>query len=74
MQAEQLDEEEKVKMAKVGLEMKLLTTEVDAEAEKWDEYAENDIVKRAKSMSSMAYRFPLSPIPSPTSVLMSEGG
>ncbi|VDP01351.1 unnamed protein product [Soboliphyme baturini] len=28
---------------------------VDAEAEKWDEYAENDIVKRAKSMSSMAY-------------------
>lgn len=43
------------KMAKVGLEMKLLTSEVDAEAEKWDEYAENDIVKRAKSMSSMAY-------------------
>ena len=42
-------------MAKVGLEMKLLTSEVDAEAEKWDEYAENDIVKRAKSMSSMAY-------------------
>lgn len=35
-------------MAKVGLEMKLLTSEVDAEAEKWDEYAENDIVKRAK--------------------------
>ena len=35
--------------------MKLLTSEVDAEAEKWDEYAENDIVKRAKSMSSMAY-------------------
>lgn len=35
-------------MAKVGLEMKLLTAEVEAEAEKWDEYAENDIVKRAK--------------------------
>lgn len=35
--------------------MKLLTSEVDAEAEKWDEYAENDIVKRAKNMSSMAY-------------------
>lgn len=47
--------QEKQKMAKVGLEMKLLTSEVDAEAEKWDEYAENDIVKRAKSMSSMAY-------------------
>ncbi|VDM19013.1 unnamed protein product [Wuchereria bancrofti] len=43
------------KIAKVGLEMKLLTSEVDAEAEKWDEYAENDIVKRAKAMSSMAY-------------------
>lgn len=28
--------------------MKLLTAEVEAEAEKWDEYAENDIVKRAK--------------------------
>ncbi|KAK0423879.1 hypothetical protein QR680_008384 [Steinernema hermaphroditum] len=35
--------------------MKLLTSEVDAEAEKWDEYAENDIVKKAKAMSSMAY-------------------
>ncbi len=32
------------KMAKVGLEMKLLTSEVDAEAEKWDEYAEVCIV------------------------------
>jgi len=44
-----------VKIAKVGLEMKLLTSEIDTEAEKWDEYAENDIVKRAKNMSSMAY-------------------
>ncbi|CEF68630.1 Alpha-catulin [Strongyloides ratti] len=50
-----LDVEDQQKIAKVGLEMKLLTSEVDAEAEKWDEYAENDIVKRAKSMSSMAY-------------------
>uniref|UniRef100_A0A0M3HP66 Alpha-catulin n=1 Tax=Ascaris lumbricoides TaxID=6252 RepID=A0A0M3HP66_ASCLU len=50
-----LDVEDQQKMAKVGLEMKLLTSEVDAEAEKWDEYAENDIVKRAKAMSSMAY-------------------
>ncbi|CAJ0916589.1 unnamed protein product, partial [Mesorhabditis belari] len=45
-----LDVEDQQKMAKVGLEMKLLTSEVDAEAEKWDEYAENDI-----AMSSMAY-------------------
>lgn len=49
-------------MAKVGLEMKLLTSEVDAEAEKWDEYAENDIVKRAKSMSSMAYNMCVLPL------------
>lgn len=50
-----LDVEDQQKIAKVGLEMKLLTSEVDAEAEKWDEYAENDIVKRAKNMSSMAF-------------------
>ncbi|CAD5206296.1 unnamed protein product [Bursaphelenchus okinawaensis] len=50
-----LDVEDQQKIAKVGLEMKLLTAEVEAEAEKWDEYAENDIVKRAKAMSSMSY-------------------
>ncbi|VDK65137.1 unnamed protein product, partial [Onchocerca ochengi] len=50
-----LNVEDQQKIAKVGLEMKLLTSEVDAEAEKWDEYAENDIVRRAKAMSSMAY-------------------
>ncbi|KRX85382.1 Alpha-catulin [Trichinella zimbabwensis] len=55
LKATVLDTEEQQKIAKLGLEMKLLTSEVDAEAEKWDEYAENDIVKRAKSMSSMAY-------------------
>ncbi|KAL3119968.1 hypothetical protein niasHT_007096 [Heterodera trifolii] len=50
-----LDVEDQQKIAKVGLEMKLLTAEVEAEAEKWDEYAENDIVKRAKAMSAMSY-------------------
>lgn len=44
-------------MAKVGLEMKLLTSEVEAEAEKWDEYAENDIVKRAKVRESLTLIF-----------------
>lgn len=39
-------------MAKVGLEMKLLYDEVGAEAEKWDEYAENAIVKEAKVFSN----------------------
>ncbi|KAI6221308.1 hypothetical protein M3Y99_01559500 [Aphelenchoides fujianensis] len=50
-----LDLEDQQKIAKVGLEMKLLTTEVEAEAEKWDLYSENDIVKRAKLMSTMAF-------------------
>ena len=44
-------------MAKVGLEMKLLTSEVEAEAEKWDEYAENDIVKRAKVRENLTLTF-----------------
>ena len=39
--------------------MKLITSEMDAETEKWMEEAandeNNDIVKRAKNMSSMAY-------------------
>lgn len=46
-----LDAEDQQKIAKVGLEMKLLTDEVEAEAENWDKYAENDIVKRAKVIS-----------------------
>ncbi|KAI6203796.1 Alpha-catulin [Aphelenchoides besseyi] len=50
-----LDVEDQAKIAKVGLEMKLLTAEVEAEAEKWDMYSENDIVKRAKLMSTMSY-------------------
>lgn len=49
-----LDAQEQAKIAKVGLEVKLLTSEVDAETEKWEDQA-NDIVKRAKNMSSMAY-------------------
>ncbi len=49
-----LDSEEQAKIAKAGLEMKLITSEMDAEAEKWDE-PQNEIVKRAKNMSSMAF-------------------
>ncbi|CAF1457520.1 unnamed protein product [Adineta ricciae] len=49
-----LDSEEQAKIAKAGLEMKLVTSEMDAEAEKWDE-PQNEIAKRAKNMSSMAY-------------------
>ncbi|XP_077997625.1 alpha-catulin-like [Glandiceps talaboti] len=49
-----LDPEEQTKIAKAGLEMKLLTSELDSDADKWED-PENDIVKRAKNMSSMAY-------------------
>ena len=34
--------------------MKLITSEMDAEAEKWDE-PQNEMAKRAKNMSSMAF-------------------
>ena len=46
--------QEQAKIAKLGLEMKLITSEMDAETEKWEE-PDNDIVKRAKNMSSMAF-------------------
>jgi hypothetical protein len=34
--------------------MKLITSEMDAEAEKWQQ-RDNEIVRRAKNMSSMAF-------------------
>ncbi|UYV62594.1 CTNNAL1 [Cordylochernes scorpioides] len=47
---------EQAKMAKLGLEMKLLTSELEAEAEKWPGGpAENDVVRRARVMSQMAF-------------------
>ncbi|KAE8747467.1 hypothetical protein FOCC_FOCC005798 [Frankliniella occidentalis] len=51
-----LDPEEQAKIAKAGLDMKLASSEMEAEADKWRESEENnDIVKRAKNMSSMAF-------------------
>lgn len=55
--------QEQEKIAKAGLEMKLATNEMEAETEKWkgqgagaDGLEENnDIVKRAKNMSGMAF-------------------
>jgi hypothetical protein len=49
-----LDSDEQAKIAKTGLEMKLVTSEMDAEVDKWDE-PQNEITKRAKNMSSMAF-------------------
>ena len=45
---------EQARLVKSGLEMQMISSEMDSETEKWDE-ASNDIVKRAKNMSSMAY-------------------
>ncbi|EFX76664.1 hypothetical protein DAPPUDRAFT_54984, partial [Daphnia pulex] len=75
-----LDSEEQAKIAKAGLEMKLITSEMDAETDRWTEAqnaaqqqatalrgaggealggmanpGNNDIVKRARNMSSMAF-------------------
>ncbi|XP_017780846.1 PREDICTED: alpha-catulin isoform X2 [Nicrophorus vespilloides] len=60
LKAVRLDSEEQAKIAKSGLEMKLATSEMDAETDKWQESTaqmeeNNDIVKRAKNMSSMAF-------------------
>ncbi|KAL1500968.1 hypothetical protein ABEB36_006378 [Hypothenemus hampei] len=61
LKAVRLDTEEQEKIAKSGLEMKLATSEMEAETEKWQESnntqmdENNDIVKRAKNMSSMAF-------------------
>ncbi|KAG5873281.1 hypothetical protein JTB14_020550 [Gonioctena quinquepunctata] len=62
LKAVRLDTEEQEKIAKSGLEMKLITSEMDAETEKWQENntnaeleENNDIVKRAKNMSAMAF-------------------
>ncbi|KAM7093429.1 alpha-catulin isoform 3-T3 [Molossus nigricans] len=48
------DSEEKAKIAKLGLKLGLLTSDANCEIEKW-ENQENEIVRRGRNMSSMAY-------------------
>ncbi|XP_045453815.1 alpha-catulin [Melitaea cinxia] len=56
LKAVRLDSDEQAKIAKSGLEMKMMSSEMDAETDKWQGADENnDIVKRAKNMSSMAF-------------------
>nr|XP_037866990.1 alpha-catulin isoform X3 [Bombyx mori] len=58
LKAVKLDSDEQAKIAKSGLEMKMMSSEMDAETERWQGAAadeNNDIVKRAKNMSSMAF-------------------
>ncbi|XP_054670478.1 alpha-catulin isoform X2 [Grus americana] len=45
---------EQAKIAKLGLELHLLTSSVDSETEKWEDQ-ENEIVQHGQGMSSMAY-------------------
>ncbi|KAK2708598.1 alpha-catulin-like isoform X2 [Artemia franciscana] len=77
LRASKLDEQEQAKIAKSSLEMKLTTSELQAETDRWSEQVQqtaqsadnpsnpdgddapaidenNDIVKRARNMSSMA--------------------
>ncbi|XP_075995552.1 alpha-catulin [Genypterus blacodes] len=52
--AVKLDAEEQTSMAKLGLELRLLSSDVDVEVEKWEEQ-EHDIVRQSQSVASMAY-------------------
>ncbi|XP_036372127.1 alpha-catulin [Megalops cyprinoides] len=54
VKAVKLDAEEQTTIAKVGLELRLLTSDVDSESEKWEDQ-DHDIVRLSQSMSSMAY-------------------
>nr|XP_033786547.1 alpha-catulin isoform X2 [Geotrypetes seraphini] len=49
-----LDGEEQGKIAKLGLELRLLTSDVDSETEKWEDQ-ESEIARHGQSLSSMAY-------------------
>ncbi|KAF3833800.1 hypothetical protein F7725_025004 [Dissostichus mawsoni] len=45
---------EQSSMAKLGLELRLLSSDMDTEVEKWEEQ-EHDIVRQSQSLASMAY-------------------
>lgn len=46
--------QEQTSMAKLGLELRLLSSDMDTEVEKWEE-PEHDIVRQSQSLASMAY-------------------
>ncbi|XP_069551245.1 alpha-catulin isoform X1 [Brachyistius frenatus] len=52
--AVKLDAEEQTSIAKLGLELRLLSSDVDTEVEKWEEQ-EHDIARQSQSLTSMAY-------------------
>ncbi|XP_051948386.1 alpha-catulin-like isoform X2 [Xyrauchen texanus] len=54
VKAAKLDAEEQTTIAKLGLELCLLTSDVDSEVERWDEQ-DHEMVRLCQIMSSMAY-------------------
>uniref|UniRef100_A0AAY4ENW2 Alpha-catulin n=1 Tax=Denticeps clupeoides TaxID=299321 RepID=A0AAY4ENW2_9TELE len=52
--AVKLDSEEQTTMAKLGLELRLLTSDVDSEVDRWEDQ-EHEVVRQSQSISSMAY-------------------
>ncbi|XP_048473599.1 alpha-catulin isoform X1 [Rhincodon typus] len=54
VKAVKLDAEEQAKIAKLGLELRLHTSDIDAETERWEDQ-DNEILRQAQTMSSMAY-------------------
>lgn len=50
--------QEQTSMAKLGLELRLLSSDVDTELEKWEEQ-EHEIVRQSQSLASMAYNMHL---------------
>ncbi|CAM4632315.1 unnamed protein product [Leuciscus chuanchicus] len=54
VKAAKLDAEEQTTIAKLGLELCLLTSDVDSEVERWDEQ-DHEIVRLGQIISSMAY-------------------
>ncbi|XP_061903165.1 alpha-catulin isoform X2 [Entelurus aequoreus] len=56
--AVKLDAEEQSSMAKLGLELRLLSSDVDAEVDKWEEQ-EHEVVRHSQSLASMAYNMHL---------------
>ena len=48
------DFQEQSTIAKLGLELRLLTSDVDSEVERWEDQ-EHDIARQSQSISSMAY-------------------
>ncbi|XP_051992689.1 alpha-catulin-like isoform X2 [Xyrauchen texanus] len=54
VKAAKLDAEEQTTIAKIGLELCLLASDVDSEVERWDEQ-DHEMVRLCQIMSSMAY-------------------